>query len=137
MGRISPKVHARSRPDMRYWLIAILLLVMTVLASCGGGSSTTSTVVTPAPQRSAPVISSVAVSSITPTDFTVTVNGSVFQSGAQVMLNGTTSLTVISGTTAQIKTAALAVPLNSALSFVVVNPDGGTSNSFAVPATSV
>ena len=116
--------------------LPFLFLLVGCLFACGGGGSTSNSITAQPVQRSTPVLSSVAVSSITPTDFTVTANGSSFLAGAQIVLNGAT-LTTITGTSTQIKTAALSVPLNSSLSFQVVNPDGGTSNTVQVAASAV
>jgi uncharacterized protein (DUF1800 family) len=69
-------------------------------------------------------------------DFEVSLSGSNFASGAQALL-GVTTLPTTFMSSGQVQTVAFSVPLNTALSFTVRNPDGSVSNIMQVPAASV
>ncbi|MGE0057719.1 MAG: hypothetical protein AB7P33_09650 [Dehalococcoidia bacterium] len=84
------------------------------------------------PPPAAPAITSISPSSIQTGSFTLTINGSGFQSGATVKF-GSTSLTA-TGTSTSL-TASGTVSIAGTVAVSVVNPGGTTSNSMNVTVT--
>jgi len=82
----------------------------------------------------APAISSVTPASVPVGSFTLTVNGSGFQSGAVVKLNGT-SLSTTFGSSATLTATGSTSTAGSAVPVTVTNPDGQVSNAFNIAVT--
>jgi hypothetical protein len=83
----------------------------------------------------APVVSGVSPASVSAGSFTLTVNGSGFQTGSVVKLNGN-ALSTAFVSSATLTASATVSTAASALPVTVVNPDGQTSNAASIAVTS-
>lgn len=82
----------------------------------------------------APAISGVSPSSVAVGTFTLTVNGTNFQTGAVVKLGGAPLVTAFSSSSRLTATGSAAT-LAAAVAVTVVNPDGQTSNAANIAVT--